>query len=66
VGSGGDEKLQRQAARTGLAILMMSAGVPMITGGDEMYRSQFGNNNAYNVDTDKNYLDYSNAQTFVL
>jgi isoamylase len=62
---GGDEKLQRQAARTGLAILMVSAGVPMITGGDEMYRSQFGNNNAYNVDTDKNYLDYSNAQTFV-
>lgn len=61
---GGDEKLQRQAARTGLAILMMSAGVPMITGGDEMYRTQFGNNNAYNVDTDKNYLDYSNAQTF--
>jgi len=61
---GGDQKLQRQAARTGLAILMVSAGVPMITGGDEMYRTQFGNNNAYNVDTDKNYLDYSNAQTF--
>lgn len=61
---GGDQKLQRQAARTGLAILMMSAGVPMITGGDEMYRTQFGNNNAFNVDTDKNYLDYSNAQAF--
>jgi isoamylase len=61
---GGDPALQRQAARTGLAILMLSAGVPMITGGDEMYRTQFGNNNAYNVDTDKNYLDYSNAQTF--
>lgn len=36
----------------------------MITGGDEMYRTQFGNNNAYNLDTDKNWLDYSNAQTF--
>jgi isoamylase len=61
---GGDSSAQRQAARTGLAILMLSAGVPMITGGDEMYRSQFGDNNAYNLDTDKNWLDYSNAQTF--
>jgi glycogen operon protein len=61
---GGDAALQRQAARTGLAVLMLSAGVPMITGGDEMYRTQAGNNNAYNLDTDKNWLDYSNAQTF--
>jgi isoamylase len=61
---GGDAALQRQAARTGLAILMLSAGVPMITGGDEMCRTQFGNNNAYNLDTDKNWLDYSNVQTF--
>lgn len=61
---GGDSAAQRQAARTGLAILMLSAGVPMVTGGDEMYRTQFGDNNAYNLDTDKNWLDYSNAQTF--
>ena len=47
---------QRQAARTGLALLMVSAGVPMITGGDEMYRTPFGNNNRYNVDSEKNYL----------
>jgi isoamylase len=61
---GGDSAAKRQAARTGLAILMLSAGVPMVTGGDEMYRTQFGDNNAYNLDTDKNWLDYSNAQTF--
>jgi len=35
---------------------MVSAGVPMITGGDEMYRTRFGNNNRYNVDSEKNYL----------
>ena len=29
-----------------------------------MYRTQFGNNNAYNVDTTANYLDYTNIQTF--
>ena len=61
---GGDATLQRQQARDGLALLMLSAGVPMITGGDEMYRTQYGNNNTYNLDSDKNWLDYSNATTF--
>jgi isoamylase len=60
---GGDVALQRQAARNGLALLMLSAGVPMITGGDEMYRTQFGNNNVYNLDSDKNWLDWSAAST---
>jgi isoamylase len=57
---GGDPLLQRQAARTGLALLMLSAGVPMVTGGDEMYRTQHGNNNAFNVDSPANWLDYDN------
>jgi glycogen operon protein len=61
---GGDAGLQRQAARNGLALLMLSAGVPMITGGDEMYRTQFGNNNVYNLDSEKNYLDWSDATRF--
>lgn len=56
---GGDSALQRQAARTGLALLMLSAGVPMITGGDEFYRTQHGNNNPYNVDSSKNWLDWN-------
>jgi len=58
---GGDAALQRQAARNGLAFVMLSAGVPMLTGGDEMYRTQFGNNNAYNVDSDRNWLDWADA-----
>jgi isoamylase len=61
---GGDPEAQIQAARTGFAILMLSAGVPMLNGGDEMYRTQYGNNNAYDLDTVKNYLDYSNIGTF--
>jgi isoamylase len=61
---GGDPAMQRQAARTGMAMLMLSAGVPMITGGDEMYRTQYGNNNAYNLDSDKNWLDFGNQSTF--
>lgn len=58
-GAAGD---QRQAARTGMTLLMMSAGVPMITGGDEMFRTQYGNNNAYNLDSSKNWLDYSDLK----
>jgi isoamylase len=55
----GDVAAQRQAARTGLALVMLSAGVPMITGGDEFYRTQYGNNNAYNLDSAANWLDYN-------
>lgn len=61
---GGDQNMQRQAARNGLAFLMLSAGVPMITGGDEMYRTQFGNNNPYNLDSEKVWLNYEDATKF--
>lgn len=47
---------QRQAARTGFAFLMLSAGVPMITGGDEYLRSLQCNNNPYNLDSISNWL----------
>ncbi|HEU4413029.1 MAG TPA: isoamylase [Polyangiaceae bacterium] len=59
---GGNPAAQRQAARNGLALLMLSSGVPMLTGGDEMYRTQFGNNNTYNLDSDKNWLNWGDAQ----
>ncbi len=58
----GDAAAQRQAARTGLALVMLAAGIPMITGGDEMYRTQYGNNNPFNLDTDANWLDWSEAE----
>lgn len=47
---------QRKAARTGFAFMMLSAGVPMFTGGDEVLRTQFGNNNTYNLDSSANWL----------
>lgn len=61
---GADPVRQRQAARTGLALLMLSAGVPMITGGDELYRTLQCNNNAYNLDAQTNWLDWSLSATF--
>lgn len=50
---------QRKAARNGMALLMLSAGTPMITGGDEYLRSLQCNNNPYNLDSIANWLDYS-------
>lgn len=58
---GGDAAAQRQAARTGFALLMLSAGTPMLTGGDEFLRSQRGNNNAYNLDSEGNWLDWNGS-----
>jgi glycogen operon protein len=56
---GGVAARQRQAARTTLAILMLSAGVPMITGGDEMLRGQRCNNNPYNLDSTATWIDWT-------
>ncbi len=53
---GADVRAQRQAARTGMALLMLSAGTPMMTGGDELLRTLHCNNNPYNVDSDANGL----------
>ncbi len=50
---------QRKAARTGLALMLLSAGVPMLTGGDEFLRTQAANNNAYNLDASTNWLNYT-------
>jgi isoamylase len=50
---------QRKAARNGLALLMLSAGTPMVTGGDEYLRSLHGNNNPYNLDSIANWLNFN-------
>lgn len=55
---GGNASDQRKAARNGLALLMLSAGTPMMTGGDEFLRSLNGNNNPYNLDNAFNWLNY--------
>ncbi len=56
---GGGAVEQRQAARTGLALMMVSAGVPMLVGGDEALRSLNCNNNPYNLDSSANWLNWS-------
>ncbi|MBA6222740.1 glycogen debranching protein GlgX [Colwellia sp. MB02u-18] len=41
-----------------MATLMLSQGVPMLLAGDEIGRSQQGNNNAYCQDNEINWLDW--------
>ncbi|GGE92848.1 glycogen debranching protein [Massilia psychrophila] len=67
---GGIAADQRRAARNGLALMMLSAGVPMLVGGDEALHSMNCNNNPYNLDSSANWLgwswntDQSNFQSF--
>ena len=42
-----------------LTTLLLSLGVPMLLGGDEIGRSQGGNNNAYCQDNDISWFDWS-------
>jgi glycogen debranching enzyme GlgX/malto-oligosyltrehalose synthase len=45
-------------ARSLLATLLLSQGTPMICGGDEIGRTQRGNNNAYCQDNESSWLDW--------
>jgi isoamylase len=56
---GGAAADRRAAARVGFAFIMLSAGTPLMMGGDEYLRSLQCNNNPYNVDSVANWLNYS-------
>ncbi len=51
-------ELRRRQQRNFLATLLLSQGVPMLLAGDELNRTQRGNNNAYCQDNELNWLDW--------
>ena len=51
--------LRDRQQRNLLTTLLVSQGVPMITAGDEMGRTQRGNNNAYCQDNEISWLDWN-------
>ena len=51
-------KLRERQMRNFLATLLLCQGVPMITGGDEIARSQRGNNNCYCQDNELTWFDW--------
>ena len=50
--------LRGQQKRNLMATLLLSAGVPMLSGGDEMCRTQRGNNNAYCQDNEISWTNW--------
>lgn len=50
--------LRRRQMRNLIALLMTARGTPMLLGGDEMARSQGGNNNAYCQDNPVSWYDW--------
>jgi glycogen operon protein len=52
-------ELRRRRATSMLATLLFSAGVPMLVAGDERWRTQGGNNNAYCQDNRLSWLDWT-------
>ncbi|HET7899675.1 MAG TPA: glycogen debranching protein GlgX [Candidatus Nanopelagicales bacterium] len=50
---------RQRSMRALLATLLLSTGTPMLVMGDEMGRTQGGNNNAYNQDNEISWLDWT-------
>jgi glycogen operon protein len=53
--------LRAKQRRNFLATLFLSQGVPMLSHGDELGRTQLGNNNGYCQDSELTWIDWSRA-----
>jgi len=51
----GDEAMKRQMMRDAFVAMLISRGTPMLLGGDEWMRTQYGNNNAYSTQADNEW-----------
>ncbi|HEX6909211.1 MAG TPA: glycogen debranching protein GlgX [Longimicrobium sp.] len=52
------DELRRRQRRNFVTTLLLSQGVPMLLGGDELGRTQHGNNNAYCQDNEVSWYDW--------
>ncbi len=58
--------LRNRQTRNFLTTLMLSQGVPMLLGGDEIGRTQMGNNNSYCQDNEISWYDWAGADKDLL
>ena len=58
--------MRARQQRNFLATLLLSQGVPMIAHGDELGRTQQGNNNVYAQDSELSWIDWENADTALI
>ena len=56
-------RIRGQHARNAMALLLLSQGVPMLLAGDEVLRTQRGNNNAWCQDNDTSWFDWRLTET---
>jgi glycogen operon protein len=56
--------LRARQMRNALCLLLLSNGTPMLLGGDEMARTQLGNNNAYNQDNEISWFDWERGRRY--
>jgi isoamylase len=54
---------RRQDIRNAFALLLLSQGVPMLLAGDEVLRTQRGNNNAWCQDNELSWFDWRLTET---
>lgn len=59
-------QLRAQQKRNFMSTLFLSQGVPMLVAGDEMGRTQGGNNNAYCQDNEISWVNWDNADKELL
>ena len=59
-------KLRRKQQRNFLTTLFLSIGVPMLTAGDEIGKTQRGNNNAYCQDNEISWINWAEADQELL
>jgi glycogen operon protein len=57
-------ELRARQMRNAMCLLLLSHGVPMFVAGDEIGRTQRGNNNAYNQDNETSWIDWERAAEF--
>src|SRR5690606_38082749 len=59
-------ELRQRQKRNMLTTLLLSQGVPMLLAGDEISRTQKGNNNAYCQDNEISWVNWKEADTELL
>src|SRR5215470_3115239 len=53
------ERLRNRQVKNFLTVTLLATGMPMLLMGDEVRRTQYGNNNAYCQDNESNWFDWS-------
>ncbi|MCW3073972.1 MAG: glycogen debranching protein [Flaviaesturariibacter sp.] len=58
--------MRKQQVRNFLTTLFLSQGVPMLVAGDELGKTQYGNNNAYCQDNELSWINWAQADNELL